>query len=590
MEFREFIWYLLYLYIFYKTLGWVYFLIIAYQNYQKGQRIRKERDSKIYDFPEENKEVLVCTTIQELVDGQISGKFTATDIVNTFAKRCYIIGRKYNYTCDEMFERALKEAEEKDTQLQSLLDQGRDPRNALGKLHGVPFSVKDHIWVEGTISSLGVSSMADNVRNKDTYIVQALRKEGAIPLVKGNTPEGCFSFHTTNYIWGEAKNPWDTSRTCGGSTGGDSALVASGCIPFSIGSDMMGSLRVPALFCGIYSLFPTLKRLYAKRADTYLQDNIFNFELMKYALGPLARNASDLTLLSEIIFSENVYGEYRRYPKIPFNKTLHSNNNNLKIGILNDVGKLSALSKTAERSIEITAQILEDNEHEVANVDLIEDVKEQSQMMLLCGIYTFTIPLRNIWLKSKDIVNLNTFSSIILGYTPKVIIKIVAVILKLFGEKRNSFLLKSTIEPSAQDIMDFTMKRDQMVQKTVEKWKELNLDALIVPTYPIPAFKRDNFEMIKLMPGGYRLSCFWGFPSGFVPITTVREDEQEYIDANHNDSISNACAESMKDSKGMPMGVEVICMPYKEEQVLRIMELLQKDSKFHVKNPYPDIH
>ncbi|CAI2363668.1 unnamed protein product [Moneuplotes crassus] len=578
MSISQILWYLFLLYLGYKALYWVHFFYCARENYYKGQRIKKERDSKTYDFPPENQAVLECSTIQDLLDGQFSRRFTATDIVNTYANRCYTIGRKHNYTADEMFERALSDAKEKDKQLKDILDQGKNPKNVLGKLHGIPFSVKDHIWVEGTISSCGVSSMTDNIKNKDSYIVQALRKEGAIPLVKGNCSEGNLTHHTTNLVWGEAKNPWDNTRTCGGSSGGDAALVASGCIPFSIGSDCLGSLRIPALFCGIYTLFPTFKRMSAKRAETYLQDNIQNFELLPYAIGPLTRNASDLTIVAKIMFSEDVYEEYRRYPKVPFNKALHSSTGKLKIGILNDVEKISTLSKTAERSIEIASQILEDNDHEVVNVDLVENTDEQSHMVHRNAIYMAGVPLKNKLFKSKDYVGPAVILSVIFNHVPTLVLKIADFLFSFCKGKRTLLSMKDLIQPSAQDIMDFTMQKQQTVEKTIQKWKELGLDALIVPSFPIPAVKSKLCDQVLLMSGAYRLAPFWGFPAGSVPITTVREDEQEYKDEKFNDNISKACAESMKDSKGLPMGVEVICMPYKEEQILRIMELLQRDS------------
>lgn len=102
--------------------------------------------------------------------------------------------------------------------------------------------------VKGTLCTNGLGSYGDNVVDDDALIVKLFKDQGGIPLVKGNIPVGCLSYHSKNLIWGEAKNPWNQERSCGGSSGGDAALIAANCVPFGIGSDMLGSLRIPALF------------------------------------------------------------------------------------------------------------------------------------------------------------------------------------------------------------------------------------------------------------------------------------------------------------------------------------------------------
>lgn len=240
--------YIFFAFLFYKALRWVIFGLRMRANRQKGHKCRQDRDAKKYEFPPENKEVLKCNTIRELVKGQFEKRFTSKDIVSTFASRCYTIGRKLNLTADEIFDTALEEAERKDKQLRECLDRKGDPYTELGKLHGIPFGVKEMIHVAGTLSTNGFGSLADQVIQSDNPTVAVFKANGAIPLVKTNVPLGCLAYHTKNDIWGEAKNPWNSERTCGGSSGGDAGLLAARCLPFSIGSDLAGSLRVPAHF------------------------------------------------------------------------------------------------------------------------------------------------------------------------------------------------------------------------------------------------------------------------------------------------------------------------------------------------------
>lgn len=118
-------------------------------------------------------------------------------------------------------------------------------------MHGIPFSVKDHIDLEGTRTTLGVLSLRDNIAESTAEVVLLCLKSGAIPTCKGNLAEMDGSYHTSNEVWGEAQNPNYPSRACGGSSGGDAALVATKTVLFGIGSDLGGSLRVPAVSNGL---------------------------------------------------------------------------------------------------------------------------------------------------------------------------------------------------------------------------------------------------------------------------------------------------------------------------------------------------
>jgi Asp-tRNA(Asn)/Glu-tRNA(Gln) amidotransferase A subunit family amidase len=99
--------------------------------------------------------------------------------------------------------------------------------------------------------------MTDYKADEDAPIVEIMKREGAIPMVRGNVPQLVYIMHSDNNIYGCSKNPFDDSRTCGGSSGGDAGLVGARCIPLAIGSDIGGSIRGPALMCGIYGFKST---------------------------------------------------------------------------------------------------------------------------------------------------------------------------------------------------------------------------------------------------------------------------------------------------------------------------------------------
>jgi amidase len=128
----------------------------------------------------------------------------------------------------------------------------------LGPLHGVPIVIKDHFEIAGVPTTAGIAQLKDNRPPVDSEVVRRLRAAGAIVLGNTNVPFLLNDWQTFNPLYGTTNNPWDLTRTPGGSSGGSAAALAAGLAYFSAGSDRAGSLRVPAHFCGIYAHKPSL--------------------------------------------------------------------------------------------------------------------------------------------------------------------------------------------------------------------------------------------------------------------------------------------------------------------------------------------
>jgi Asp-tRNA(Asn)/Glu-tRNA(Gln) amidotransferase A subunit family amidase len=158
----------------------------------------------------------------------------------------------------------------------------------LGKLHGIPVAIKDMTPIKGKVLTLGSRAFERRVATEDSWIVSALRRAGAIVVGKTTTPEFAFSSFTQSPLFGITRNPWDISRTSGGSSGGSAVAVATGCVPLAEGTDMGGSVRIPAALCGVVGLKPSLGRIpFDILPSTF--DNISHF-------GVLARSCTDAAL------------------------------------------------------------------------------------------------------------------------------------------------------------------------------------------------------------------------------------------------------------------------------------------------------
>jgi aspartyl-tRNA(Asn)/glutamyl-tRNA(Gln) amidotransferase subunit A len=131
----------------------------------------------------------------------------------------------------------------------------------LGPLHGVPFSVKDLVVTKGVRTTFGTPLYRDNVPAEDAPMVERMRAAGAIMVGKTNTPTLGWIGATHNLLFGATRNPWDPTKTPGGSSGGASAAVAAGMAPLAVGTDGGGSIRIPASFAGIYGIKPSFGRI-----------------------------------------------------------------------------------------------------------------------------------------------------------------------------------------------------------------------------------------------------------------------------------------------------------------------------------------
>ena len=164
--------------------------------------------------------------------------------------------------------------------------------DALGALHGVPISVKDLEATKGIRSTNGSLVFKDNIPDEDSVVVERVKATGAIMLGKTNTPEFGYRGTTENRLGEPCRNPWNTERTTGGSSGGAAAALVAGLCAISVGSDGAGSIRIPSSFCGLYGFKPTQGRVphYSGRAVPVVVNQFIQS-------GPVTRTVRDAAIL-----------------------------------------------------------------------------------------------------------------------------------------------------------------------------------------------------------------------------------------------------------------------------------------------------
>jgi amidase len=212
-------------------------------------------------------------------------QISATELVEAHLRRIERVNPKVNAIVTVVAEQALDRARE--------ADEDAAHGRWRGPLHGLPVAHKDLVETAGIRTTYGSRLYADHVPEHDALIVRRMRAAGAITIGKTNTPEFGTGSHTVNEVFGATRNPYDTSRSAGGSSGGAAAALATGMTPLADGSDMGGSLRNPASFCNVVGLRPTPGRvpLPSDRAAWYTLG----------VLGAMARTADDVALLMSVI-------------------------------------------------------------------------------------------------------------------------------------------------------------------------------------------------------------------------------------------------------------------------------------------------
>jgi amidase len=214
---------------------------------------------------------------------------SSVEVVEAFLRRIEEVNPKLNAVVQLDRHGALTAARSADDRVRR--------RNRLGPLHGVPMTVKDSFDTAGMISTAGTTGRKAFVPAHDATAVARLRNAGAIVLGKTNCSELTLSYETDNLVYGRTNNPYELSRTSGGSSGGAAAILAAGGSPLDLGSDTGGSIRVPSHFCGTAGLKPTSGRV-PRTGHIIPSEGVFQFFTQ---VGPMARYVEDLALVLPIL-------------------------------------------------------------------------------------------------------------------------------------------------------------------------------------------------------------------------------------------------------------------------------------------------
>ncbi|MBO0777934.1 MAG: amidase [Ktedonobacteraceae bacterium] len=515
-------------------------------------------------LPSHEDATLTSLSASELARRIAAGILSSQEVVEAHIRRIEAVNPRLNAIVVSLFEQARAEARKAD----SLLTQG----TLLGPLHGVPITLKEQLMLSGTPTTVGILHQKSRPMEQEGPLVKRLRQAGAIPLGKTNVSQLLMYHESDNPVYGRTNNPWDLARTPGGSSGGEAAIIAAGGSPFGLGGDFGGSIRVPAHFCGLYSLLPTARRL--THLDTAPHAYIIGQEAIIAQASPIARSVEDLRLAMSILAAPGLNAVDPLVPPVPWPDPTAVSLSGLRIGMYTDNGIFS-VAPAVRRAVEEAAQALR------ARGAIVEpwnppDVAEAVRLYVgLVGADGFATYKRNL---GKDPRDRRISFNMRVSSLPEVVRAPLVGLLRRSGQAHMASSLQSIRGAlSVDQYWHLVEERNRYRQRFLATLDADHFDALICPPHALPALTHGSSGTLNpTNAGSYAiLYNLLGLPAGVAPVTRVRPGEESERSIG-KDSVERAARTVEMGSAGLPVGVQVVARPWREDIVLALMTVLEE--------------
>lgn len=460
--------------------------------------------------------------LRRLID---NGEVSCVELTELFYQRIEDFNPQLNAYLTLCPERALAAAR----RAQDVVQRGE----SRGPLHGIPVSVKDLELTEGVTTTLGSALFRDRVPEYDSVVVERVKAAGAIILGKTNTPEFGLSGTTENQLGEPCRNPWDTTRTPGGSSGGAAAALAAGLCTLATGSDGGGSIRIPASFSGVFGIKPSQGRVpryggYGRPAANHFSQS-----------GPMSRTVADTALLLQVLSGPDPRDPTSMRETPPdFTAQLHQGVKGWRIAWSPDLGyagvepEVLRLTETAARVFTELGATVESPQLEIEN------------------------PFAAFW----DVFATASYTSY--GH-----------LLAARGSEFTDYgrrALQHGMAVTGADLSRALLRVDQL-RRQLETFFD-DYDLLLTPTMPTPAFP---LEQRPTVIGGQEVDPFWGYLPFTFPINMTGQT-----------AASIPCGFSADaPSQGMPIGLHIVGPHGSEAKVLQAAAAFEQARPWQDKRP-----
>lgn len=476
------------------------------------------------------------------------GEVSSREVVAAHIERCEAVHEGLNAVCWPLYNQARQAADR--------ADEAQTRGERLGPLHGVPVTIKECFHIAETPSTMGLTTLREKLEPADCPLVARLKRAGAIVLGKTNVPQLMILHETDNPLYGRTNNPWNLDRTPGGSSGGEAAIIAAGGSPLGLGSDLGGSIRIPAHFCGVCGLKPTTARLTQHGSV----ENLRGMEAIEFQPGPLARRVDDLELAMRVLIG--VEGDYPledRAAPVPWRDSADVDVSRLRIGFFTDDG-YAKVHPSIRRAVDEAADALRAAGAEVEPLAPPTAARGMALYFALLGA-DGAADLRRLARGGKIDPRVRTM--LWLGGAPRWLRPALAALARLKGEPKLAAIVSAAGPRSADSYWRLTHQARNYVRDFLARLDAQRIDAIICPPHAAPAFRHGQGDVNMMLAASYALvPNLLGVPCGIVPAGRVLESE--------------AAGEPPEDEVGLPVGVQVAARPWREDIVLAVMRKIER--------------
>lgn len=496
--------------------------------------------------------------VKGLLGELAGGRLTAVEVCEAFCKRAAIAQQLTRCLTEPLFDDALNRASQLDAHFQRT-------GKTYGPLHGLPVSVKDSFDIKGVDSTIGFASLAFKPAKENAVLIDLLHSLGAIIITKTNIPQAFIALDSVNNVFGRTLNPLNRKLTAGGSTGGEGVLMAMRGSMIGIGTDIGGSIRIPAMCTGIYGFKPSAGRVpYGGQLAGQIPGK--SQAGLQPVAGPIARSMRDIdTLMKEILPRAELWGEdcipgvwqSESIPPSP------SSPQKLTIGVLRSDGKVTPLPPISKILTEVSQTLQSTPNIEVIDLPVPPELGDcQSIANALMGIDGGSVTL--------DLLD-QTSEPLIPWLKPR--------------------FKRGTKPGSLEQLFKLQARRAEIERAMMQLWtipasgpedKIRKIDAIIHPIAPHPVPELDRYNAV-----GYTSSwVLLDYPAGALPVRKFTEEDLELgreMDSpilsswdKRNRQLWNSDTVDRRVYLDSPLSIQVITPKLHDYDLYRAMDIIDR--------------
>lgn len=491
-----------------------------------------------------------------------SGELSAIDVLEAFQANAIIENDRFNFLVDIIYEADVSSL---------MVDLDRND-----EIMGFPLAISDSLSVAKYDSTFGLLGQVFRPSIKDSTIIEVLIESGAIPAIITNVGQGDLSMTTSNPIFGQTLNSSNIKRKLGGSSGGLAVAIATGSCLIGVTNDIHGNTRIPASFCGVFGLKTSSGRVSRRHVKTVIPAQ----SIIADSIGVMARNIDDLVATVRAMLSKRMFELDPLCPPLPFDESVYANKSPLRIGYYVGLGgdRLLKPVPAVERAVMLAKRALEQAghvvvEYQLPGVDRLAD-KLYTRIMLSDGGESVK---RTLYHEPTD---RSMRSYLWLLKLPRMVKQLMAIVSGVFCDTGAKWLSGVAGVSSVFEAWSVKESVTQYREEVLVSWQDDKLDGLICPVLPVVAPPVNSSDCM-LRDNAYVVAYnILDYAAGSVPVTIVTDEDIDDMERSYA-SRSRCCrriADSQRDSVGLPVGVQCVALPWREEVALRMM----KDIADHV--------